>query len=431
MKPIFTHALALLVLCSIAPKWHAQAQEEDQATIQLALLLDTSSSMGGLVRQAQTQLWKIVNEFAAAEQTGQKIALQVGLYEYGKNKLRAEDNYIRQILPLTNNLDIVSERLFALQANNISGGAEYAGAAIEHATLNLEWAPGNDQLKVMVVAGNESFAQGPVDFKKACPAAIAEGIIINTIFCGNYSSGVGLGWKEGAQLADGVYANIDQNQVVRYRAAPQDEKIQQLGKALNSTYLPFGTEGQRGALRQESQDRYATRGGRESVTQRSIAKASGLYSNESWDIVDAVNNGTVKLSEVKAESLPQKLRELDLEEQLELIAEQTKRRKQIKKEIATLTEQRRSYFREVETATIVATSPAQSAVADALPAPAASPLAEAANEAPSQNKAAVTRSTATRRDRTASNAKTLDNALIETLRKQAKSKGIKLDEPKK
>ena len=36
----------------------------DQPVVQLAILLDTSNSMDGLIAQAKTQLWNIVNEFA-------------------------------------------------------------------------------------------------------------------------------------------------------------------------------------------------------------------------------------------------------------------------------------------------------------------------------------------------------------------------------
>src|SRR4051812_15614294 len=35
--------------------------------VQIALLLDTSGSMDGLLAQAKTQLWKIVNEFALSK----------------------------------------------------------------------------------------------------------------------------------------------------------------------------------------------------------------------------------------------------------------------------------------------------------------------------------------------------------------------------
>ena len=38
--------------------------------IQLAILLDTSNSMDGLINQAKSELWKIVNELALAKKNG-------------------------------------------------------------------------------------------------------------------------------------------------------------------------------------------------------------------------------------------------------------------------------------------------------------------------------------------------------------------------
>ena len=64
------------------PSWQRGAA----ARIQLAILLDTSSSMDGLIDQAKTQLWKIVNEFATAKKDGKAPRLQVALYEYGKQR---------------------------------------------------------------------------------------------------------------------------------------------------------------------------------------------------------------------------------------------------------------------------------------------------------------------------------------------------------
>ena len=52
-------------------------------TVQLAILLDTSNSMDGLIDQAKTQLWKIVNEFAKAQRDGIHPDIQVALYQYG------------------------------------------------------------------------------------------------------------------------------------------------------------------------------------------------------------------------------------------------------------------------------------------------------------------------------------------------------------
>src|SRR5688572_10855725 len=84
-----------------------------QRKIQVALLLDTSSSMDGLIGQAKTQLWKIVNELSAAKRDGVRPVIELALYEYGKSSLSAEQGWVRRILPLTGDLDKVSEELFA------------------------------------------------------------------------------------------------------------------------------------------------------------------------------------------------------------------------------------------------------------------------------------------------------------------------------
>ena len=55
-----------------------------QPSVQIAILLDTSNSMDGLIAQAKTQLWNVVNEFVRAKKNGRPPAIQVALFEYGK-----------------------------------------------------------------------------------------------------------------------------------------------------------------------------------------------------------------------------------------------------------------------------------------------------------------------------------------------------------
>lgn len=42
---------------------------EAENLMQMAILLDTSNSMDGLIEQAKSQLWKIVNELALGKRT--------------------------------------------------------------------------------------------------------------------------------------------------------------------------------------------------------------------------------------------------------------------------------------------------------------------------------------------------------------------------
>ncbi len=133
--------------------------------VQMAILLDTSGSMSGLIDQARTELWAIVNEFITAKRDGQAPELRVALYEYGKSSLPASEGYIRMIVPLTMDLDKISEELFALKTN---GGSEYCGWVIKEATAALQWSGAPEDLKVIFIAGNEPFTQGKVKYQKAC-----------------------------------------------------------------------------------------------------------------------------------------------------------------------------------------------------------------------------------------------------------------------
>ncbi len=236
-------------LCSSAPA--KSPPGPPRVTVQIAILLDTSNSMDGLIAQAKTQLWNVVNEFVRAKKDGRPPAIEVALFEYGKQTLSPGEGFVRLILPLTDDLDRVSEELFALKTN---GGDEYCGWVIREAANRLEWSQSSDVYKAIFIAGNEPFTQGSVDFHASCRAAIERGIVVNTIFCGATPEGMQTGWKDGAVLADGRYLSIDQNQKIVEIPAPEDTEIAKLGVELNKTYLPFGKMGQEGLARQSAQD---------------------------------------------------------------------------------------------------------------------------------------------------------------------------------
>jgi von Willebrand factor type A domain len=277
-------------------------------TVQIAILLDTSNSMDGLIDQAKTQLWNVVNEFVRAKKDGRPPAMQVALFEYGKQTLPSHEGFVRLILPLTDDLDRVSEELFALKTN---GGEEYCGWVIRDAVKRLDWSRSGDVYKAIFIAGNEPFTQGSVDFHQSCRAAIERGIVVNTIFCGANPEGQQTGWKDGAVLADGRYMSIDQNQKVVEIPTPHDAQIAKLGVELNKTYLPYGRMGQAGLARQSAQDANACAVSTSVLAARSVSKGNAVYCNDAWDLVDAIKNGKCKLEEVKDEDLPADLQKLD------------------------------------------------------------------------------------------------------------------------
>ena len=193
---VFFFALPLIIFISNSVNAGVKINDEkavDKPLIELAILLDTSNSMDGLIEQAKTQLWKIVNELATAKKNGVTPELRVALFEYGKSSLSKSEGYQRKISDFTTDLDGISEELFKLTTN---GGDEYCGWTIKSAVETLKWSKGSDNLKLIFIAGNEPFTQGKIDYRSACKQAIEKSIIVNTIFCGNFEQGVSSGWKE-------------------------------------------------------------------------------------------------------------------------------------------------------------------------------------------------------------------------------------------
>jgi len=321
------------------------AEQSEKPLVQIAILLDTSGSMQGLIEQAKSQLWKICNEFIKARQDGVAPEVQVALYEYGKSNLSKEFGWVRQIQPLSTDLDKISEELFALRT---SGGSEYCGWVIRDAVRDLAWNPRSDVYKVIFIAGNEPFTQGPVDYAESCKAAIAKGIIVNTIHCGGEAEGINTKWKDGADLADGRFLIIDHNQAVVSIEAPQDKEISRLGVELNKTYLAYGVNGRGGATRQEAQDAsvatLAPASG--AAVQRSIAKASANYQNAGWDLVDAAKEKDFALGEIPTEELPAEMQKMTLEERKQFIAKNAQARGELQKQINKLNQERETYIAE-------------------------------------------------------------------------------------
>lgn len=343
-------ALSLAVAFAV-PSCSAAEQNGPRPKVQMAILLDTSSSMTGLIDQARLHLWKVVNQFIDAKLGDQLPELEVALLEFGAGRLEAQANYTRLAVPFTSNLDQVSEELMSLTAVGRPGGSlEYCGQIIKMAVEELEWDHNAKGLKCIFIAGNESFAQGPIHYRDACRAAADKNITVSTIFCGNYDEGKRLQWDQGASLTDGKYLCINHNQVVHVERTPHDEKLAELNSRLNNTYLAYGSQPTRAAAitRQQNQDATAAELASSAIAERARFKGSELYRNESWDLVDGVISGKVKLQDLKEEELPEPLRKVASKDRLAHVEKLAKQRKQIQQEIAAVSEKRDKFLSEIQ-----------------------------------------------------------------------------------
>lgn len=312
-----------------------------QRKVQLVILFDTSNSMDGLLNQAKARIWAIVNEASTLTYQGAPVTLEIAMYDYGNSTISATQNYIRKQLDFSTDLDLVSEKLFGLRT---SGGEEYCPAVIVSSLKELNWSNSPQDLKLVYIAGNESFKQGPISTSAACELAAQKQVLVSTIFCGDRLQGINLGWKAGADCAKGDFFNIDPNQTVQQIETPFDDQIIEQNRLLNNTYIGFGEVAVSSKSKQITQDQNAIGVSKMAETERYLVKSKSSYKNEAWDIVDANLADSTKIALLKEEELPTEMKGMSVDQRQAFVKQKTEERSAIQKEMARLETARRKYI---------------------------------------------------------------------------------------
>ena len=314
----------------------------NEHVIELAICLDTSGSMDGLLNSVRQKLWTIVNDLAKAEPTP---TLRVALLSYGNDGHNPENGWVKVETPFTEDLDTVSQMLFALTTN---GGTELVGRVVQTSLQELDWHPSAGALRMIFVAGNESADQDDqVAARTICKEATERGIDVNSIYCvyGDDDSEVRPGWRELARLGNGEFAMIDQNNGTVVIATPYDQTLIKLSAELNETYIPFGAAGEAGCGNQLAQDANAVQLNSANAASRAATKAGKLYSC-AWDLVDASRTGQIDLAEVDEKDLPEDMRALSYAQRVAKVDAMQQRRTKLQSQINELDQHRQTLLTE-------------------------------------------------------------------------------------
>ncbi len=345
-KRIALPLLALLLALPVA------ARAEEDATpapapapapapkgVDLVLCLDTSGSMQGLIDAARQKLWSVVSELATAKPMPD---LRVALLTYGSPG-NGDTGHVVLQSDLTRDLDLISERLFALTTN---GGEEFVGRVVRHGLDHLTWAPG-DALRIMFVAGNESADQDRVrPFRDQAKLAVEKHVVLNAIYCGGADDDVADGYRQLAALGNGRFANIDHNHGTVAIQTPYDKRLAELSRKMNDTYVAYGEKAEEAHTRQAAQDANAAAAGAPAAAERAKAKAGRLYRNGSWDLVDRMTEEGFDLSKVSDDDLPEAMRGMTLDQKKAWLLAKKAERESFQDQIQTLSEQRDAYVKE-------------------------------------------------------------------------------------
>jgi hypothetical protein len=274
-----TFAFALLAALTSFEGHGQQTVKTD--SIQIAFLLDVSKSMDVLIQKAKSQIWRIGSYLGSATKDGRKPLVQFSIIAYG---FEDETESPKILIDFNSDLDSVVMKLYDLQT---SGGNEYCWTTISKALDTLNWSTAESDLKLIVIAGNESFNQEKVDAKQIVHQAKRLDVVINTIYCGSPKDADSKEWESASEQAKGNYFTIALEDSLSLKETFLDKKLVDFNDKFNATYIPFGPLGQKHCSRMQLQDKSARVAGAPFFRERMLYKSGDSFLNPTWDLVDA------------------------------------------------------------------------------------------------------------------------------------------------
>jgi hypothetical protein len=348
--------LVALAGLAIASAWIAHAHTETppippgtviitppQSTgrIEVAFVLDTTGSMGGLIEGAKQKIWAIANQMASAQGSPQ---IRLGLIGYRDRG----DDYVTSVHDLSEDIDALYTRLQTFQAGGGGDGPESVNQALHEAVTRLSWSSDPGAYRVIFLVGDApphmDYAQD-VGYTTSVQLARSKGIVVNTIQCGADPATTQI-WREIASLNQGSYAAIAQDGGMLAMHAPQDAELAELNRRLADTAIAYGEREERDKLEgllntvREAEPEVAA------ARLSYLEKKGGALSSDRADLVDAVGSGSVALESVPPASLPEPMQSMNEDERKNYVASKTKERSEIRAKVAKLAKDRDRYVAE-------------------------------------------------------------------------------------
>jgi Mg-chelatase subunit ChlD len=350
-------ALALLVatatgIALFPALQQAQATQTTQVIpaqshrIEVVFVLDTTSSMSGLIQAAREKIWSIATTMASAQENPD---IKMGLVAFRDRG----DAYITRVFDLSDDLDSMYASLMDFRAQGGGDGPESVNQALYDAIHKVSWSNDSNVYRVVFLVGDAPPHMdygNDVKYPVTLAAAAKKGIVVNAIQSGQHQF-TRPAWQEIASLGHGEYLQVEASGNAVAVSTPFDEKLSRLAAELEDTRLYYGDAETKKAqktkldanarLRKELSTEALAR--RDTFNATASGKANLLGESE---LVDAISSGRVELDEIVEENLPASLQAMAPAEQIVVITEQAQRRDQLQQEIKKLSASRSDFIKQ-------------------------------------------------------------------------------------
>jgi hypothetical protein len=314
--------------------------------VEVAFVLDTTGSMGGLIEGAKRKIWSIATAIVDANPDAE---IRMGLVAYRD----IGDDYVTKTFPLTKDIQDLYANLLELKARGGGDWPESVNEALYVGVTKLDWTQGPEICRIMFLVGDApphmDYAQD-VKYPEVMRMARERGIVVDAVQAGGARDTERV-WREIAQLGQGRYIPIPQDggHLVVIET-PYDTEIIELQNHINGTVIPYGPRQQRGDVEKKTRQVAAAPASAGAdmagYMSRNAAKTSGEAITGAGDLVADVKAGRQKLDAVKDAELPDNVRKLSRAERQDYLQKQIVVRNSLNERMATLVKQRDAYLLE-------------------------------------------------------------------------------------
>jgi uncharacterized protein YegL len=313
--------------------------------VEVAFVLDTTGSMGGLIQAAKEKIWSIASTMAAAQPAPE---IRMGLVAYRDRG----DAYVTRVVDLSSDLDSVYANLMDFQAQGGGDGPESVNQALHDAVQKLSWSQDDQTYRVIFLVGDAPpHMDYPNDVK--WPATLEDarsrGIRVNAIQCGQMPATKNE-WRKIADLGQGSFFRVEQAGSAVAIATPYDDRLAELSEELDGTRLYYGDEKDK---KKQARKLEATKKLNETASVTAKARRATFNASKGGEanllgekeLVDDVTSGRVDLDAIEPEELPAPLQSMSAGEQKALITATGEHRADLKRRMKDLADQRAAYLR--------------------------------------------------------------------------------------
>jgi Mg-chelatase subunit ChlD len=305
--------------------------------IEVVFCLDTTGSMTKLIEGAKRKIWSISNQIAGGKPAPD---LKLGLVAYRDKG----DAYITKVFDLTDDLDAIHGHLMKFKAEGGGDIPESVNQALDDAVNKIKWSTHKETLRIIFLVGDapphmdyKDDVKYPVTCKKACE----KGIIINTVQCGDDAE-CRKHWQEICRKAEGSYVQIPADGgKVQIVATPYDKRLGEINTDMAKTTLTYGDRKQQRADGEKLKAAEALPGGAAADRAAFNSKTGQVAS---YDLLDSIKKGKVKLEDLKKDQLPKELQGKTLKEQKAYLEKLDKHRTELNKECLELDKKRSDFI---------------------------------------------------------------------------------------